>query len=86
MPGSTKVDEFRGSILTGLMAMGCAEDARSESEGSLAEGEPEGPARGREGERWRFGRGTTKLVVGLSCSCRKELLTRRSTTTTTHYN
>ena len=53
-----------GPVSTGLMAMGCAEDARSESEGSLAEGEPEGPARGREGEMWRFGRGTTKLVVG----------------------
>ena len=64
MPGSTKVDEFRGSVPTDLVAVGCAEDARSESEGSLAEGEPEGPARGREGEKWRFCRGTTKLVVG----------------------
>ena len=53
MPGSMKVDEFRGFVPTGLMAMGCAEDARSESEGSLAEASPKGPqgaARGRCGD------------------------------------
>ena len=54
MPGSMKVDELRWAVSTDLVAVGCAEDARSESEGSLAEGEPEGPARGREVEKWRL--------------------------------